>query len=137
MFIGTRRLMCFLFFKQKTAYGMRISDWSSDVCSSDLNAHTRAARGGVRAADRSGENPALDGHRGAARAAARRTLSRQRHRGPLRSRLLPQGGAGAPPGLQLRSSEEHKSALQLLLRISYAVFCLQQKKTTNTVTYKC
>src|SRR3546814_4142578 len=31
--------MCFLiffFFKQKTAYEMRISDWSSDVCSSDL-----------------------------------------------------------------------------------------------------
>src|SRR3546814_5246325 len=27
---------CFLFFKQKTAYEMRISDWSSDVCSSDL-----------------------------------------------------------------------------------------------------
>src|SRR3546814_4789598 len=26
----------FLFFKQKTAYEMRISDWSSDVCSSDL-----------------------------------------------------------------------------------------------------
>src|SRR3546814_19634957 len=29
--------MCFLFFKQKTAYEMRISDWSSDVCSSDLS----------------------------------------------------------------------------------------------------
>src|SRR3546814_17598814 len=29
--------MYFLFFKQKTAYEMRISDWSSDVCSSDLN----------------------------------------------------------------------------------------------------
>src|SRR3546814_3332204 len=28
--------MFFLFFKQKTAYEMRISDWSSDVCSSDL-----------------------------------------------------------------------------------------------------
>src|SRR3546814_1774943 len=28
---------CFFFFKQKTAYEMRISDWSSDVCSSDLN----------------------------------------------------------------------------------------------------
>src|SRR3546814_1744819 len=27
---------CFVFFKQKTAYEMRISDWSSDVCSSDL-----------------------------------------------------------------------------------------------------
>src|SRR3546814_2347575 len=32
-----RRLICFFFFfKQKTAYEMRISDWSSDVCSSDL-----------------------------------------------------------------------------------------------------
>src|SRR3546814_9212757 len=29
-------LSCFFFFKQKTAYEMRISDWSSDVCSSDL-----------------------------------------------------------------------------------------------------
>src|SRR3546814_7920072 len=29
-------LFCVFFFKQKTAYEMRISDWSSDVCSSDL-----------------------------------------------------------------------------------------------------
>src|SRR3546814_6038453 len=29
-------IRCFFFFKQKTAYEMRISDWSSDVCSSDL-----------------------------------------------------------------------------------------------------
>src|SRR3546814_10694583 len=29
--------MLFFFFKQKTAYEMRISDWSSDVCSSDLH----------------------------------------------------------------------------------------------------
>src|SRR3546814_19482552 len=36
--------MIFFFFKQKTAYEMRISDWSSDVCSSDL------ARGGKPAA---------------------------------------------------------------------------------------
>src|SRR3546814_12183386 len=28
--------MCFFFFKPRTAYGLRISDWSSDVCSSDL-----------------------------------------------------------------------------------------------------
>src|SRR3546814_13654634 len=34
--------MRFFFFKQKTAYEMRISDWSSDVCSSDLPAHERA-----------------------------------------------------------------------------------------------
>src|SRR3546814_14537105 len=32
-------MLCFFFFKQKTAYEMRISDWSSDVCSSDLVAH--------------------------------------------------------------------------------------------------
>src|SRR3546814_6680594 len=31
--------LCFFFFKQKTAYEMRISDWSSDVCSSDLLRH--------------------------------------------------------------------------------------------------
>src|SRR3546814_143057 len=31
--------VCFFFFKQKTAYEMRISDWSSDVCSSDLTLH--------------------------------------------------------------------------------------------------
>src|SRR3546814_4037332 len=33
---------CFCFFKQKTAYEMRISDWSSDVCSSDLLCRGRA-----------------------------------------------------------------------------------------------
>src|SRR3546814_8751369 len=37
--------VCVFFFKQKTAYEMRISDWSSDVCSSDLVARRRA-RGG-------------------------------------------------------------------------------------------
>src|SRR3546814_9711740 len=31
--------MFFFFFKQKTAYEMRISDWSSDVCSSDLSSN--------------------------------------------------------------------------------------------------
>src|SRR3546814_8658792 len=40
---GRRFLVsCFFFFKQKTAYEMRISDWSSDVCSSDLSC--RASR---------------------------------------------------------------------------------------------
>src|SRR3546814_8561337 len=41
----------FFFFKQKTAYEMRISDWSSDVCSSDLaEADAYAARSHQRAA---------------------------------------------------------------------------------------
>src|SRR3546814_9307824 len=35
----------FFFFKQKTAYEMRISDWSSDVCSSDLSSSTESRRG--------------------------------------------------------------------------------------------
>src|SRR3546814_5967304 len=37
----------FFFFKQKTAYEMRISDWSSDVCSSDLDRDQRGGRGAV------------------------------------------------------------------------------------------
>src|SRR3546814_8013596 len=40
------------FFKQKTAYEMRISDWSSDVCSSDLLAAGQGSAVGLRAADR-------------------------------------------------------------------------------------
>src|SRR3546814_2224002 len=44
------------FFKQKTAYEMRISDWSSDVCSSDL--------AGNRAAGEIGQRAAQPGHRG-------------------------------------------------------------------------
>src|SRR3546814_1605094 len=66
-------LYFFFFFKQKTAYEMRISDWSSDVCSSDLvagaarrgnrDAHHRnqerqAARGAFRLAD---HRPGRDG----------------------------------------------------------------------------
>src|SRR3546814_19007582 len=35
---------CFFFFKQKTAYEMRISDWSSDVCSSDLYSRDQPQR---------------------------------------------------------------------------------------------
>src|SRR3546814_5452581 len=36
-------ILIFFFFKQKTAYEMRISDWSSDVCSSDLTPHVVTA----------------------------------------------------------------------------------------------
>src|SRR3546814_262180 len=36
VFLVSTRFLVFFFFKQKTAYEMRISDWSSDVCSSDL-----------------------------------------------------------------------------------------------------
>src|SRR3546814_4459352 len=53
-------LASFFFFKQKTAYEMRISDWSSDVCSSDLRLRTAVAglieRRGIELLDR---NPIL------------------------------------------------------------------------------
>src|SRR3546814_3400966 len=53
-------IVCFVFFffKQKTAYEMRISDWSSDVCSSDLDEQRRAgplARDAPRGRARGGE----------------------------------------------------------------------------------
>src|SRR3546814_10265433 len=67
-------LCIFFFFKQKTAYEMRISDWSSDVCSSDLanGIEGRTTSADVGRQERSGpddihldvevaENPALDG----------------------------------------------------------------------------
>src|SRR3546814_1939955 len=38
---GIMDVVCFFVFKQKTAYEMRISDWSSDVCSSDLAMNSR------------------------------------------------------------------------------------------------
>src|SRR3546814_6922830 len=42
------------FFKQKTAYEMRISDWSSDVCSSDLHRHLHRGAGIAQAAHQLG-----------------------------------------------------------------------------------
>src|SRR3546814_4510797 len=53
--------MCFVCFKQKTAYEMRISDWSSDVCSSDLltNAFPRESVELVRAIERGDQVTAM------------------------------------------------------------------------------
>src|SRR3546814_2135185 len=105
------------FFKQKTAYEMRISDWSSDVCSSDLA--LRAAAGGDRRH-----------HAGQCAAAGR---GRGRHGGGDQRRFRCTGsgcgGAGVLRVLRWRCrSEEHTSELQSLMRISYAVFCLKKKK---------
>src|SRR3546814_2297967 len=103
----------FFFFKQKTAYEMRISDWSSDVCSSDLDRSARVAVA-IGCARRDG---------GAARPARRRGTLRAAQ---ARDRRLADRRVGAP-----RRSEEHTSELQSLMRISYAVFCLKKKKTKN------
>src|SRR3546814_9178260 len=99
---------------------MRISDWSSDVCSSDLRA--RHAAGDVAGGHRIGAD------------FPRRADHRHGHAGGQRGGGL-RRHAGAPAPGQEHSrgrSEEHTSELQSLMRISYAVFCLKKKNKTNT-----
>src|SRR3546814_6700922 len=101
---------------------MRISDWSSDVCSSDLEA--RAPPWPLPFDLRSvGSVAPTYGFPG-----------RSRSRGGALSRGSADGCAptsprpSRPTATQPRS-EEHTSELQSLMRISYAVFCLNKKKT--------
>src|SRR3546814_10825516 len=128
-------VLCFFFFKQKTAYEMRISDWSSDVCSSDLGLHRRrparpadAQEGGARGA-RQGAVLARPGRpaRPRRRQVRRTALWRPAPAGD-RAGDVHRSGAAVPG----RRSEEHTSELQSLMRISYAVFCLKKKKTHAT-----
>src|SRR3546814_13217311 len=58
-------MMCvfFFFFKQKTAYEMRISDWSSDVCSSDLHQRAGPALDAQHRRPRPPHQPGDGGHR--------------------------------------------------------------------------
>src|SRR3546814_1106083 len=61
--LGSGLTFCVVFFfKQKTAYEMRISDWSSDVCSSDLQVHQRRFAG-AGAADEPDFLAGADGQR--------------------------------------------------------------------------
>src|SRR3546814_8589560 len=72
----------FFFFKQKTAYEMRISDWSSDVCSSDLNALGQAAGlAGIGIAD---DLDGLDQLRSAPRCLERECIEESRAEPPQR-----------------------------------------------------
>src|SRR3546814_4888132 len=96
-------------FKQKTAYEMRISDWSSDVCSSDLILLDHLAN--LRLPIFKATKKFFNEH------------------GIIWQLMLPlQPFKG-------KRSEEHTSELQSLMRISYAVFCLK-KKTKHKLTQK-
>src|SRR3546814_9455321 len=108
---------------------MRISDWSSDVCSSDLtllpgqdgcrSSHCRTASVHRRIPCRT------------RRDACRPRPAWRPH--PARSRHNPRSACVRPRGSTGHSrSEEHTSELQSLMRISYAVFCLK-KTTTKTL----
>src|SRR3546814_1053952 len=114
---------------------MRISDWSSDVCSSDL-------RGWTQARPLQSDAVRYEG------TPVRYELTLEATRMPWLMALdLPQP-VGLPPDVTLnhdgellsrkpvneriRRSEEHTSELQSLMRISYAVFCLQKKNNKHT-----
>src|SRR3546814_2908457 len=125
----------FFFFKQKTAYEMRISDWSSDVCSSDLGCRSGRSWSGPAGRIRAfrdlreampGSVPGCHTVRypgltlGCRSVPWARCLACERQSRPW--------GAPASPC----RSEEHTSELQSLMRISYAVFCLKNKKKHNS-----
>src|SRR3546814_1541781 len=106
---------------------MRISDWSSDVCSSDLVLQRLVG-------DRLGLGEQvlvlvgqrlirLDADDGRAVVGARRQVGGV----PVGDLVDLVGGEGVGVRERRRRSEEHTSELQSLMRISYAVFCLKKK----------
>src|SRR3546814_7186030 len=119
---------------------MRISDWSSDVCSSDLledvervevkesEGRNRRARGRVNLEHAVvgsvgiGDRQAVGAERARAREARGNAGARTAGAAAVAVDLFDREGTRA-----LRS-EEHTSELQSLMRISYAVFCLNKKK---------
>src|SRR3546814_4379049 len=135
-------MLCVFFFfvKQKTAYEMRISDWSSDVCSSDLFSE-KAQIAGLRADVLNFAIPAEKARLGLGNAAGIfRVLSPDKHVGD-REAIVPddvpadedrdKGRLSCRNKPMFQRSEEHTSELQSLMRNSYAVFCLK-KKTRDT-----
>src|SRR3546814_1424580 len=109
---------------------MRISDWSSDVCSSDLEAGMSGAREtlSLAAAEAlvvqvlTAAGTSADNAKSVAAALIAAEADGQSGHGL--SRVAAYAGR----------SEEHTSELQSLMRISYAVFCLKKKKTTKYAT---
>src|SRR3546814_6652127 len=143
---------------QKTAYDLRISDWSSDVCSSDLlverlgggDEHRfgvailhalriaiggEAHRGAIRAGDGGDSFDDLEQQAKAVLGAAAVAIGAEI--GAVAQELVDQIAVRGveldtvePGGKRVRS-EEHTSELQSLMRISYAVFCLKKKNQIN------
>src|SRR3546814_1421421 len=129
-------MLFFFFFKQKTAYEMRISDWSSDVCSSDLHhvlvsAHQRHLRlrkfvpAARRIARRLGL-PRLRARRLPGGAQRRRVVQRRaRLRTVAAARVSAvRAQCRARRDAGQRRWEEHTSELQSLMSRSYAVYRL-------------
>src|SRR3546814_7072573 len=139
-------MFLFFFFKQKTAYEMRISDWSSDVCSSDLFAGAvvghflgplyRVDAGGLASAVSkdfpsgglvgSRYTTCIDGYHDALRAVVIGGIAHQfgiGHGSAVHGHFV---GARVQQALHvgyLARSEENTSELQSLMRNSYDVSC--------------
>src|SRR3546814_3252284 len=145
-------VILFFFFKQKTAYEMRISDWSSDVCSSDLDPRQRAEQAAPQRRRNHRAQPLLAMLKDKPAIPRKRfvgAVPRQRDRhlfarqfadaiGRQRARIgkgfvehvgdpVDQREIAGGDGTGARS-EEHTSELQSLMRNSYAVCCLKKKK---------
>src|SRR3546814_4377043 len=120
------------FFKQKTAYEMRISDWSSRVLfrsifALDVLAHDDEVDV-LRPAPRQRRGHALQqAHR--AHVGVEVELAAQRDQKTPQGDVI--GHAGKADGAEVDRSEEHTSELQSVMRSSYDVFCLKKKKRTS------
>src|SRR3546814_5337202 len=128
--------MFVFFFKQKTAYEMRISDWSSDVCSSDLQG---------RMVGQVNPGPGCQGHRFETVYVPNINAIQPQHRKPRRKTtcnltaplsvdFFQSAGthqcllAKQSPIIEIPRSEEHMSELQSLISSSYADFCVKKNK---------
>src|SRR3546814_7544184 len=118
---------------------MRISDWSSDVCSSDLAFHFRTSQAHhpqARGAQKQdfAPVPVAIGRQQVRGQANRPRFFRPAATAPIeRAPVHRNTQAQAAPGPNespCGRSEENTSELQSLLRISYAVFCLTKKRQT-------
>src|SRR3546814_7538017 len=115
---------------------MRISDWSSDVCSSDLL--VLGVDLPLRGGDRAEEQPLHLPHLRLVVVERQRAGDADAVVGEVRLEALRPGIAARAgrgrrlAGSGLPRSEEHTSELQSLMRISYAVFCLKKKKRNLT-----
>src|SRR3546814_8219888 len=118
---------------------MRISDWSSDVCSSDLeqiDLIDSAARAVMALDEPEEDNPAAARHRAETAALIAEGIPEKAAQRRAGSRVFGSKPGAYGAGLQAMidekiRSEEHTSELQSLMRNSYAVFCLTKKKDTN------
>src|SRR3546814_10153207 len=112
---------------------MRISDWSSDVCSSDL-AGGVGRDGGRHLLGAGGE--ACEEGKGEERLAHQWLLAVNSTPRPV-STTIPTTNSTTRRGIGCsRRSEGHTSELQSIMRISYAVFCLKNKTiSTLNITY--